>query len=89
MRAFALATTAVAVLALAVPVRAQTTDPVVAIVNGTQLKKSDLEAAYASLPDQYRQMPLERSTIRSWISWSAARCCWPAPTRRSSTTTRR
>ena len=48
MRAFALATTAVAVLALAVPVRAQTTDPVVAIVNGTQLKKSDLEAAYAT-----------------------------------------
>jgi peptidyl-prolyl cis-trans isomerase C len=60
MRAFALATTALAVLALAVPVRAETTDPVVAVVNGTQLKKSDLEAAYATLPDQYRQMPLEQ-----------------------------
>ena len=59
MRAFALATAAVAVLAFAVPLRAQTTDPVVAIVNGTQLKKSDLEAAYASLPDQYKQMPLD------------------------------
>ena len=59
MRAFVLATTALAVLAVAVPSRAQTTDPVVAIVNGTQIKRSDLEAAYASLPEQYRQMPLE------------------------------
>jgi peptidyl-prolyl cis-trans isomerase C len=59
MRALVLATTALAVLALAVPSRAQTTDPVVAIVNGTQIKRSDLEAAYASLPEQYRQMPLE------------------------------
>ncbi len=59
MRALVLASTALAVLALAVPSRAQTTDPVVAIVNGSQIKKSDLEAAYASLPEQYRQMPLE------------------------------
>jgi peptidyl-prolyl cis-trans isomerase C len=59
MRAFVLATTALAVLAVSVPSRAQTTDPVVAIVNGTQIKRSDLEAAYASLPEQYRQMPLE------------------------------
>lgn len=59
MRALVLATTALAVLALAVPSRAQTTDPVVAIVNGTQIKRSDLEAAYASLPEQYRQMPLD------------------------------
>ena len=59
MRAFVLATTALAVLAVAVPSRAQTTDPVVAIVNGTQIKRSDLEAAYASLPEQYRQMPLD------------------------------
>ena len=59
MRALALATTALAVLTLAVPSRAQTTDPVVAVVNGTQIKKSDLEAAYATLPEQYRQMPLE------------------------------
>ena len=48
MRALALATTALAVLTLAVPSRAQTTDPVVAVVNGTQIKKSDLEAAYAT-----------------------------------------
>ena len=60
MRALVLATTALAVLALAVPSRAQTTDPVVAIVNGTQIKKSDVEAAYATLPEQYRQMPLEQ-----------------------------
>src|SRR5262245_44157225 len=60
MRALVLATTAMAVLALAVPSRAQTADPVVAIVNGTQIKKSDVEAAYATLPDQYRQMPLEQ-----------------------------
>ena len=60
MRALVLATTVMAVLALAVPSRAQTTDPVVAIVNGTQIKKSDVEAAYTTLPDQYRQMPLEQ-----------------------------
>ena len=89
MRAFALATTAVAVLALAVPVRAQTTDPVVAIVNGTQLKKSDLEAAYASLPDQYRQMPLDAIYDPLLDQLVSSSCCWPAPTRRSSTTTRR
>jgi peptidyl-prolyl cis-trans isomerase C len=60
MRAFALATTALAVLTLAVPSsRAQTTDPVVAVVNGAQIKKSDVEAAYETLPQQYRQMPLE------------------------------
>ena len=34
-------------------------DPVVAIVNGTQLHKSDLEAAYEALPEQYRQVPLD------------------------------
>ena len=59
MRGFALATTALAVLTLAVPVHAQTTDPVVAVVNGSQIKKSDVEAAYATLPEQYRQMPLD------------------------------
>jgi peptidyl-prolyl cis-trans isomerase C len=60
MRALVLATTALAVLAYGVPSRAQTTDPVVAIVNGNQIKKSDVEAAYQSLPEQYRQMPLEQ-----------------------------
>ena len=59
MRALALATTAMAVLSFAMPLRAQTADPVVAIVNGAQIKKSDVEAAYTSLPEQYRQMPLD------------------------------
>ncbi|MGE3292196.1 MAG: peptidylprolyl isomerase [Geminicoccaceae bacterium] len=60
MRALALATTAMAVIALAVPSRAQTTDPVVAVVNGTQITRSDVEAVYQTLPEQYRQMPLEQ-----------------------------
>ena len=60
MRALVLATTAMAVLAIALPSRAQTTDPVVAVVNGKQIKKSDVEAVYATLPEQYRQMPLEQ-----------------------------
>ena len=60
MRALVLATTAMAVLAIAVPSRAQTTDPVVAVVNGKQIRKSDVEAVYATLPEQYRQMPLEQ-----------------------------
>jgi peptidyl-prolyl cis-trans isomerase C len=33
-------------------------DPVVAIVDGQELRRSDLEDAAASLPEQYRQMPL-------------------------------
>ena len=60
MRALALATTALAVLAFAMPSSAQTTDPVVAVVNGAQIKKSDVEAVYQTLPEQYRQMPLEQ-----------------------------
>jgi peptidyl-prolyl cis-trans isomerase C len=60
MRRFALATTALAVLVLAGPVRAETTDPVLAVVNGAQIRKSDVEAAYQQLPEQYRQMPLEQ-----------------------------
>ena len=59
MRRIALATTALAVLFLAAPARAETPDPVVAIVNGTQIHKSDLEAAYEALPEQYRQGPIE------------------------------
>jgi len=34
-------------------------DTVVAVVNGKQLTRGDLEASYAVLPEQYRQMPLE------------------------------
>jgi peptidyl-prolyl cis-trans isomerase C len=61
MRRLLLATTALAVLTLAGPARAQdaAADPVVATVNGAQIHKSDVEAAYATLPEQYRQMPLE------------------------------
>ena len=88
MRAIVLATTALAVLALAVPARAQTTDPVVAIVNGTQLKKSDLEAAYASAARSV-SADAARCDLRS-----AARAAWSsstlllaaAPTRRISPT---
>ena len=60
MRRLALVTTALAAVAFVTPVLAQQpADPVVAIVNGTQIKKSDLEAAQQALPEQYRQMPLE------------------------------
>jgi peptidyl-prolyl cis-trans isomerase C len=61
MRRLLLATTALAVLTLAGPARAQdaAADPVVATVNGAQIHKSDVEAAYATLPEQYRQMPFE------------------------------
>lgn len=61
MRRYVLATTALAVLSLAaLPAAAQdAADPVLAVVNGQQIKKSDLEAAYSSLPQQYQQMPLE------------------------------
>ena len=59
MRRLVLATTALTAVALAAPAMAQPADPVVAIVNGTQIKKSDLEAAHQALPEQYRQMPLE------------------------------
>lgn len=34
-------------------------DPVVAIVNGSELNLSDLDDAYSRLPDQYRQAPLD------------------------------
>ena len=59
MRRLCLAATALAAVTLAAPAGAQTEDPVVAVVNGTQIKRSDLEAAQQSLPDQYRQMPLD------------------------------
>jgi peptidyl-prolyl cis-trans isomerase C len=62
MRRASLAPAALAALALAAPpalAQQQTGDPVLAVVNGTQIKRSDLEAAQETLPDQYRQMPLE------------------------------
>jgi peptidyl-prolyl cis-trans isomerase C len=60
MRRLVLATSALVVLTLGAPARAQTEDPVVAIVNGTQIKRSDLEAARQQLPEQYREMPIEQ-----------------------------
>lgn len=59
MRRLLLAATALAAVSLAAPAGAQPEDPVVAVVNGTQIKRSDLEAAHRQLPEQYRQMPLE------------------------------
>jgi peptidyl-prolyl cis-trans isomerase C len=48
-------------LALALPAAAQpqTGDPVLAVVNGAPIKRSELEAAQQTLPEQYREMPLE------------------------------
>lgn len=37
----------------------QPADPVVAVVDGAPIKRSDLESAQQQLPEQYRQMPLE------------------------------
>jgi peptidyl-prolyl cis-trans isomerase C len=44
--------------AAALAQEAESDDPVVAIVDGQELRRSDLEDAAASLPEQYRQMPL-------------------------------
>lgn len=60
MRRFVLAAAALAVLTPAVPTQAQPADPVLAVVNGAPIKKSDLEAAHQALPEQYRQVPLEQ-----------------------------
>jgi peptidyl-prolyl cis-trans isomerase C len=61
MRRFVLAAAALAVLTLAAPTQAQQpADPVLAVVNGAPIKKSDLEAAHQALPEQYRQVPLEQ-----------------------------
>ena len=49
-------------LALSLPVHAQqpgpTEDPVVAIVDGTEVHRSEVEAVARALPEQYRQVPL-------------------------------
>ncbi|GAB4166576.1 MAG: peptidylprolyl isomerase [Thalassobaculales bacterium] len=45
--------------ALSRPTLAQPADPVVAIVDGQQIKRSDIEAIVAGLPEQYRSVPLE------------------------------
>ncbi len=43
---------------LSVPAAAED-DPVIAIVDGTELRLSELEASYLELPEQFRQMPIE------------------------------
>ncbi len=48
-----------AALFLALPAQAQIGDPVVAEVNGHQLRLSDLKAARVLLPERYRHLPLE------------------------------
>jgi peptidyl-prolyl cis-trans isomerase C len=50
---------AVALLAFAAPAFAQADDPVVARVNGKELRRSDVAAVQKSLPPQAREMPLE------------------------------
>lgn len=53
---------ALTLLLLAGPIAAQTepaTDPVVAIVDGGEVQRSDVEAMIRQLPQQYQQMPFE------------------------------
>jgi peptidyl-prolyl cis-trans isomerase C len=49
-------------LALSLPVHAQqaapSDDPVVAVVDGAEVRRSEVEAIASSLPEQYRQVPL-------------------------------
>ena len=45
-------------MALSAPAAAED-DPVVAIVDGTEFRLSELEASYLELPEQFRQMPIE------------------------------
>jgi len=47
-----------AVMLSTVPAAAED-DPVVAIVDGTEFRLSELEASYLELPEQFRQMPIE------------------------------
>jgi peptidyl-prolyl cis-trans isomerase C len=60
MRRILLAATAVAFGLVAVPAsRAAESNPVVATVDGTEIRKSEIDAALETLPEQYRQMPVE------------------------------
>ena len=62
---FGTLTAAVAVsLAVGLPAGAQdrpaANDPIVATVNGTSILRSDVEAARAQLPEQYRNLPMDQ-----------------------------
>jgi peptidyl-prolyl cis-trans isomerase C len=60
MRRFLLVATAVALIQAAPAIAQSDADnPVVAKVNGAEIHRSELEQAYQSLPDEYRQMPLD------------------------------
>ncbi|MEK9645056.1 MAG: peptidylprolyl isomerase [Alphaproteobacteria bacterium] len=50
-----------AILAAAPAVIAQAPDPVVATVNGANILRSDIEAARAQLPEQYRNLPMDQA----------------------------
>ena len=54
-----LTATVLGLLAMTGGAYAQAEDPVVATVDGTEILRSEVEAAARSLPEQYRQMPLE------------------------------
>ncbi len=62
MRRLLLTATAVA-LCLAAPLAgaraADAADPVVAKVDGAEIHRSEIQAAFETLPEQYRQMPME------------------------------
>lgn len=68
VRATAAIAAAASVLLLAAPAGAQSTapagaqadDPVVATVNGADIHRSDVETAREQLPEQYRDLPIER-----------------------------
>lgn len=62
MRAIVVAAIAVAAAVNLSPslARAADEDPVIAIVNGEKVPRSELLAAHDRLPDQYRQMPIEQ-----------------------------
>ena len=66
-------------LALVGPAGAQdaAADPVVATVNGAQIHKSDVEAAYGRCRSSTGRCRSRRSTSRSSTASSTAGCCWP------------
>lgn len=60
IRQVAAVATAAALTSLAPAVLAETADPVVAKVNGAEIHRSEVEAAKTQLPEQYRDLPMER-----------------------------
>ncbi len=54
-------------------------DPVVARVNGVEIKRSDLVSAQQDLPAQYRQKPLQSMTEPLQQALRGARSCMSLP----------